>query len=467
MHRKDWDLFSINHLYKGAKIWIIISPDSIGHFETQMRKVNKIPILDNCSQFLRHNPLYIPTKVLEDLKVSYTIVRQNAGEALSTFPRAYHQGFSMGSSLAEAVNYAYDGWSLEKYTECSRRTCPEGFITREMMEFRNRDEQQWSAAPEDTEAIGQEVVEHVPQAETGERYGNRQVDIRRNSSESTDNSTETVADVAKRRTNSAIINVLRPRQKIAEFNGPSKRKYKGPQSISTSKKAARSRPRSREVSCQEVSDFFNEILSAPAVEPWDVYREFVQLGSGLDGGFDDSRALLLTRLFYAIGSPDAFCQLRDACLLIRNDVFQLPRRTEGIMDTIKALDSLEVNLHLTSIAKRYYLMSLCAIRDRLQNEYSQRPGRANRSFVREAKSDIGLGRAASQAIATMMAQAYPDVKPTRARGTQGKDEYGKKYDSLRQRLLAGQKWSYLVDAFAPGIIVLVPTQGDYQLSNTE
>jgi hypothetical protein len=111
------------------------------------------------------------------------------------------------------------------------------------------------------------------------------------------------------------------------------------------------------------------------------------------------------------------------------------------MDTIKALDGLETTFHLASISKRYHLFSLSAALGRLQDSFSRRPKRANTGLTRKSDSDAVFGRADSQALASMMAKAYPDLKPTRIKDTKGKDEYGKKIGMLRQQLLAGQRWS--------------------------
>ncbi len=51
--------------------------------------------------------------------VEFSIADQRAGEAIVTFEDTYHEGFSVGSSAAEAINYAAKDWNKQDYTFCS------------------------------------------------------------------------------------------------------------------------------------------------------------------------------------------------------------------------------------------------------------------------------------------------------------------------------------------------------------
>lgn len=87
-------------------------------------------------------------------------MQQNAGEAILTFPRAYHQGFSIGDTLAEAVNYADNDWDPAVYAYCSPQICPPGFISEELMRIRDADRDQYSAdeGVSDREASSTEIA---------------------------------------------------------------------------------------------------------------------------------------------------------------------------------------------------------------------------------------------------------------------------------------------------------------------
>lgn len=53
-HREDYDLHSINFLYTGRKIWIVIPPS---HCHVLEEKFKAMPVYRPypCSQFMRHN----------------------------------------------------------------------------------------------------------------------------------------------------------------------------------------------------------------------------------------------------------------------------------------------------------------------------------------------------------------------------------------------------------------------------
>ena len=117
-HKEDGDTMSLNILYMGVKVWITIPPQHErlleDHFTSGKYK---------CAQFIRHKSTFIPRSTLSGWGVSYRVTRQSANEIIVVYPHVYHQGFSAGSTSAEAVNYVPSGWSISGYAEC-RRHCP-------------------------------------------------------------------------------------------------------------------------------------------------------------------------------------------------------------------------------------------------------------------------------------------------------------------------------------------------------
>lgn len=123
LHLEDYNLISLNHLYHGEKIWIIISPSSRQALEMKLRSTDNGFQQWQCDQFVRHAGVFIPPNILDDWNITYTVVRQKAGDIIATMPGAYHQGFCLGYSLAEACNYAPEDWTTEGYQSCSLDRC--------------------------------------------------------------------------------------------------------------------------------------------------------------------------------------------------------------------------------------------------------------------------------------------------------------------------------------------------------
>jgi hypothetical protein len=140
-----------------------------------------------------------------------------------------------------------------------------------------------------------------------------------------------------------------------------------------------------------------EHISKSSIQPADVYKIFLDRSQSkdLDGIW------LLTRLF-AIASPDAFYQLRDACISIReNGASTILQPTNSIAQTIQALDNLEIAALTNSILRRYYLTRL--VDHRNERESCHKIERLERA-VRIVKDSLeGYGRASSLALADLMA----------------------------------------------------------------
>ena len=436
MHQEDWYLYSINYLYKGTKIWIVIPPSAADLFERRFRENYTNERINKCAQFIRHSGSYIPLEVLDRWKVPYKIVQQNAGEAVLTFPRTYHQGFSMESTMAEAVNYADHDWSLGSYADCSPRTCPKGFVSRDMMDARDPDEEQWTA--DEKKADDQELTD-TSQTSNGETEEAEQSNARR----------RTISKSVKKR-------------KVT------KEPYKSSEKVrKTSRGSTPNNPdKIKALSRKEATGILEGVTSKPTIDAGSIYQRLVELQSNKDVIYDDTRTLTLMRLFYAIASPDAICQLRDACHSIREGAFQIMEPTEDIRGDMEALDRLETSDHVISIAKRFRLADLSTKRLKIRERISDRPIRSATKTIQKT-DDTVFGRSDALVLAEMMADAYPQLKPTRFRDTKGKDGYGKKLNMLKERLKSGQKWSKLSQAFAPGILALLPTQGEYHVANRE
>ncbi len=149
MHCEDEGLLSINYLHEGDKYWVAVPPKHANLLEEKFKGTSSPYHRSDCAQFLRHSAAYFPTSTLDKWKVFFKVVHQTRREAIITFCRVYHQGFSAGYTLAEAVNYADQEWDIRGYRECDPRICPDGFIKKEMMEFRDQHQEQYSENSDD------------------------------------------------------------------------------------------------------------------------------------------------------------------------------------------------------------------------------------------------------------------------------------------------------------------------------
>jgi hypothetical protein len=205
-----------------------------------------------------------------------------------------------------------------------------------------------------------------------------------------------------------------------------------------------------------------EHIPKSSIQPADVYKIFLDRSQSED----QEGIWLLTRLFFAIASPDAFYQLRDACTSIReSDSPAVLQTNTSIAQTIQALDNLEIAVSTNSILRRYHLTRLVDYRNERETHHrSERPERA----LRIAKdSSENYGRASSLALTDLMTQAYPKLKHhPRSRG-RSEDEYQRRLKSLKNRISSGRNWYLMQQKFSPGILALVPTGGDYKIQNSE
>ena len=204
---------------------------------------------------------------------------------------------------------------------------------------------------------------------------------------------------------------------------------------------------------------------------------------------DDSIKLLLVRLFYAIGSPDALLQLRDALAIARREkLVVLPKESTGILHTVQALDSLDSLSHHSHMLRRYYLVRLldyrlareahcrgtryAAKRQSRKLKYDVRRiedlcAGLERSRSENLPSDIQRSRmrADSQALSDLMATLYPHLKVVKKRlNDKNSSEYQRQLGKLKTRLTCARNWLGLAKEFSIGILALIPSGGVFHVS---
>ncbi|KAL2797319.1 hypothetical protein BJX66DRAFT_335220 [Aspergillus keveii] len=212
-------------------------------------------------------------------------------------------------------------------------------------------------------------------------------------------------------------------------------------------------------------------------------------------------ALLLTRMFYAIGSPDALHQLRHAVKLSRDNapVLPNPSSTNDLAATVQVLDHLDSMSTLSHILRRYYLVRLLEHRNRLEEDHvtaklawrrSKRLLKYDTARVEMLKSGAGREtsqrgsesesssrpkyRSKSQALVDLMRMLYPDLKPlpgeTREQQAGHVNKrtqecvYTRRLTKLRNRLSCARNWYKFQQTFPGGILALIPCAGRFSIS---
>ena len=149
---------------------------------------------------------------------------------------------------------------------------------------------------------------------------------------------------------------------------------------------------------------------------------------------DTDVTLMLNRLFYAIGSPESFYQLKIACTGVWNMSAPSLSDSHGRVLPMRALDKLDVDLSVEPILRRYHLAELVASRDSGQAHY--------------------------------LAQDCRTQQPRLLRFGYTDPEYKSKLATLNQRLCSGRHWRTLEKGYSSGILSLIPTGDAVGLFNS-
>lgn len=475
MHVEDFWLISINYLYAGEKVWVIVAPKHYHRLEAELKGRPGFEYRP-CEQFLRHSPKYIPLKTLDEWGVSYRIVRQKNYEVIITFPKAYHEGFSTGYTFAVAVNYADKEWKYDGYRDC-RKGCPPGYIPREMMLFLCEGEEQRQLDDSDGEEEPEEDMENN-KCKQNEDDRNDGVN---NPSREQNNMAAKPRAKAK-----SVKHTKSLRQRDGILNTPNsikegfKRKSSGCEVVTTGGKRLK-----MQIQIDGNPECFEELqrVQESRIQTAEIYKKILnkyekQIGLK-DAEPKKMEIWLATRLFFAIASSDAFYQLRCACAESRAmaEGSLMPEPTNNVADILKALDSLDSMASTNASIRRYHLTNLCQRRgEREKYHQNERPKQVTRklknTYSRPAHTDVqhGIMRTSSFALDDMMAEAYPKTKRP-SKNTHPSDSraqmWNRKYKALKNRISSGRNWHLMRQRFSPGILTLIPIDGIYDIQNSE
>ncbi|RDW80799.1 hypothetical protein BP5796_05497 [Coleophoma crateriformis] len=209
---------------------------------------------------------------------------------------------------------------------------------------------------------------------------------------------------------------------------------------------------------------------------------------------EDRRHLssLLMRLFYAVGSPDALRQLRDALDLARKN-YIIPAAHAAANDlatTVSMLDQLDATTTLSHILRRYHLVRLLVHRSKLESSLKAAKlaakGTKRRlkydfekielmkrgveaafdADAKSAKENQLKYRSKTQALSDLMRTLYPDLQPDPEGSVSATGcEYNRKLTKLRNRLSCARNWYQFEQEFPGAILALIPcAAGDLSIS---
>ena len=269
----------------------------------------------------------------------------------------------------------------------------------------------------------------------------------------------------------------RPSRNNARPNVPPKKRQRaGPSTESPSRKP-RPAATPSEVTFQhkDIISFFKE--STPTLQnfhqPTEIYDVFCDRCPN-----DDPGAMwLLTRLYFAIGSPTALQKLRATCVVLRQHQ-DLPslQPTANLQQILHALDRLDVHFSVASVLRRFYLVSLKSHRLNLEQQDRESASSRTRNATKrlraeeegtQLESTSTYSRADSRALATIMEEAYPGLQTAHPGHTAKPNEYQKRLSALKDRLRSARNWGTMQADFTPAILLLIPTGKEYQIRDSE
>ena len=257
---------------------------------------------------------------------------------------------------------------------------------------------------------------------------------------------------------------------------PKKGKRAGPSSTESPLKKSRQAVTASDVTFRrkEIVPFFR--TSTPIPKDFHQPTEIYDIFSDRSPNDDPGTIWLLTRLFFAIGSPTAFEQLRETCNVLRRHR-NLPgfQPAADLRQIVGALDRLDVYVSAASVLRRLHLVSLKSHRKSLElQEQASVPSRTRNLTKRlrtedntQLESTSVYSRADSRALTKMMEEAYPDKEPPRSVNTINRTEYSKRLSALKERLRCERNWETMQASFAPTILLLVPIGEEYKIRDSE
>ncbi|KAK5947930.1 hypothetical protein OHC33_011035 [Knufia fluminis] len=409
LHKEDCGLVSLNVLYFGSKVWTVVAPQHASLVEQQHRSI--WAHRHTCAQSLRHCSTWILPRTLTDWGVSPVTLRQRPNEVVVVLAGAYHQGFCLGSTLGEAVNYAPAGWSITGYAGCSVR-CPGHPIPNAYMEFRPPDQPQ--QGPDETDIERDEVSHHDPEDEDELSSGG-----------------ETATSSFRRRT-----------KPITDINA----------SPNSSRKVSAATTKQKRTSSSAWRDSKRARMDVPKDAPLSLAK-----GEPIEVQQPDR----ITTMAQAVGSPSAFTVLKHVLAALPPHQ-QSPPHDLTVDDPkmlIRVVDGAETSGALNCYLRRFVLARLAEV----YNRTCQQNGR---KFAVVRKMDKAA------AYETMIQRTWGCTFPDEHRGTPktkgglidaetpAAARWNRYKSTMLRRLQAGQRWLGLVEQQGWAVLALIAPDWD-------
>jgi JmjC domain, hydroxylase len=391
-HREDYDTMAINHLHAGsAKIWLIVAPHHAERFEQAVQEealsIGKNVKLE-CSQFIRHLAIMVTEEFLIDKNIDFESVNQYPGHTIITLPKAYHQGINTGPNVAEAVNYAPPGWTIDdRYRSCMPRcsghVAPmprEGMSRRDLLTEQLWDGQRDPLRPlvedggeeQEREREDEDPNINTNEDEVGGEETNRTEGVDEAEGEAEGEETNTTEGVKIR----AVQAVRRRSRPIRILQGPAN----GAQSLATRHQSLGRGSPPKKLKATPHWDLRQEMEShRMAWAKWDDNKEKEQHATGNKTRVPKAVGILsslistivtakasvvhcnlMVAMVLAIASPYAFKALKDAIRFYKKtDVISFPTSSAGNPKALfNCLDELEISGNLNCFQRRLALARL-------------------------------------------------------------------------------------------------------------
>lgn len=225
------------------------------------------------------------------------------------------------------------------------------------------------------------------------------------------------------------------------------------------------------------SAFFSRLtpISKSIIQSVNIYQIFTDHSES-----DDSDTIwLLTHLFFAVDSSDAFYQLCNACSASRQvKELAVSWSINSIFEAVQALDQLNITVIIALILHHFYLTFLVTQHYKQERHHQSQKLKCvlrsqNFSYTKAghdtetATEQDCLECTDIKALTELMIKAYLSLKLTQKHNIVTDNEYQKKLSSLKVRLCDRHNWYTMQQWLSFRILALVLTQSNYQIQNCE